>query len=455
MSSIKIEGEKIILNPIPRAHGHMEVTAELTGGIISTARISGLHYRGIAEKMKGRPLSTVPQIVSRCCGNCSISHLSAATKAQEHLCRFTASLPRAALRELLVMISVIMGHLQHFYLDILPDYIAVENTEYCPDSRFDERIKRKLLEHREQFIASISETWWNIGLITGKRTHGQGIYFGGGFTEITPNKIFAINKIINTLQETVKLMISDTYLLSERYDDYFLIGEGNTNFIDFGFPQDKQISNLYCTARGKSPIRSFDAISSNITIDDTRSWLCISTSNTTHLPTEEMHLDFTKPNAYSSLFSAGYNSMPYEMGALARQQLIGTVQIGVSAMDRIIATAYEANLLCSKLNELTQLITSGKMNTASLNRDISGVGIGISPTCAGSVIHIVKAQKGLVRNYNIISPCHWNLAPKDKYNNPSPLETALVGIEAPDIQTAQIQIIRTVRSFAPCIYCGG
>ena len=78
--------------------------------------------------------------------------------------------------------------------------------------------------------------------------------------------------------------------------------------------------------------------------------------------------------------------------------------------------------------------------------------------CAGCARHHMVIRDGKIANYHPYPPTPWNANPRDSYGTPGPYEDAVQGqpiFEENDREHFKgIDIMRTVRSFDPCLPCG-
>ncbi len=87
-----------------------------------------------------------------------------------------------------------------------------------------------------------------------------------------------------------------------------------------------------------------------------------------------------------------------------------------------------------------------------------GVGCGFTEAVRGVLSHHMVIRGGKIANYHPYPPTPWNASPRDSYGTPGPYEDAVQGQplfeeNAPD-KFKGIDIMRTVRSFDPCLPCG-
>ncbi|HYT90496.1 MAG TPA: nickel-dependent hydrogenase large subunit [Gemmataceae bacterium] len=86
------------------------------------------------------------------------------------------------------------------------------------------------------------------------------------------------------------------------------------------------------------------------------------------------------------------------------------------------------------------------------------IGCGFHEAVRGVLSHHVVIRDGKIANYHPYPPTPWNASPRDSYGTPGPYEDAVQGCplfeeNGPD-NFKGIDIMRTVRSFDPCLPCG-
>lgn len=86
------------------------------------------------------------------------------------------------------------------------------------------------------------------------------------------------------------------------------------------------------------------------------------------------------------------------------------------------------------------------------------IGCGFHEAVRGVLSHHVVIKDGKIANYHPYPPTPWNASPRDVYGTPGPYEDAVQNTpifeeNGPD-KFKGIDIMRTVRSFDPCLPCG-
>jgi hydrogenase large subunit len=86
------------------------------------------------------------------------------------------------------------------------------------------------------------------------------------------------------------------------------------------------------------------------------------------------------------------------------------------------------------------------------------IGCGFHEAVRGMLSHHMVIKDKKIANYHPYPPTPWNAAPRDMYGTPGPYEDAIQGTpifeENPPEKFKGIDIMRTVRSFDPCLPCG-
>jgi hydrogenase large subunit len=86
------------------------------------------------------------------------------------------------------------------------------------------------------------------------------------------------------------------------------------------------------------------------------------------------------------------------------------------------------------------------------------IGCGFTEAVRGVLSHHMVIRDGKIANYHPYPPTPWNANPRDIYGTPGPYEDAVQNTpifeENPPDRFKGIDIMRTVRSFDPCLPCG-
>lgn len=194
-----------------------------------------------------------------------------------------------------------------------------------------------------------------------------------------------------------------------------------------------------------------------------------------HPYNEKQEFDLDKPGAYSFAKAPRWNGNPMEVGPLARMMVnvkrgnphpavvtfTGLLKLGFKpgAWARNTARALEAlqvlDAMSLWLQELKAALGMGDTvvhDTGHWDTPESGQGYGFTEAPRGALGHWCTIENRIVKNYAMVVPTTWNMAPRDSRGQRGPYEEALIGTPVPDINNP-INIVRVIRSFDPCIAC--
>ncbi|MDP8942948.1 MAG: nickel-dependent hydrogenase large subunit [Actinomycetota bacterium] len=86
------------------------------------------------------------------------------------------------------------------------------------------------------------------------------------------------------------------------------------------------------------------------------------------------------------------------------------------------------------------------------------IGAGLWGAGRGYLTHHMVMDRGVIENYQIVTPSTWNASPRDPMGNPGPYEEAV--LQTPILENYErpedykgIDILRAIRSFDPCMPC--
>jgi hydrogenase large subunit len=86
------------------------------------------------------------------------------------------------------------------------------------------------------------------------------------------------------------------------------------------------------------------------------------------------------------------------------------------------------------------------------------IGCGFHEAVRGVLSHHLVVRDGKIANYHPYPPTPWNASPRDAYGTPGPYEDAVQGLPIFEENGQEgfkgIDVMRTVRSFDPCLPCG-
>lgn len=114
---------KVSIGYIGRVEGEGAVEFELDGKGLSSLKVNIWEPPRFFEGMLvGRRFDEAPDIVSRICGICPVSHMGAAIRAMENAIGFEPSAQTLKIRRLMSASQIAASHLVHLVMLALPDY---------------------------------------------------------------------------------------------------------------------------------------------------------------------------------------------------------------------------------------------------------------------------------------------------------------------------------------------
>jgi NAD-reducing hydrogenase large subunit len=200
-------GNTIVIDPVTRLEGHAKITLQTDDkGEVQAAYFQVTQLRGFEKFCEGRPYYEMPNLMSRICGICPVSHLLASAKACDAL--LSVRIPPAAenLRRILNFAQLIQSHALSFFYLSSPDLLLGMDADPAQRNLFgvlraNPELGRGGVRLR-QFGQQVIE------LLAGKRIHPSWVVPGGVNEPLTVDKRDAILAMIpealTTTQKTLQ-----------------------------------------------------------------------------------------------------------------------------------------------------------------------------------------------------------------------------------------------------------
>jgi hydrogenase large subunit len=426
-------------------------------------------FRGFESIMAGREPGDAIHLTQRICGVCPIPHARVAVDVVERAFGVEPSRNAVLLRNLVQAAGLVSDHLLHFYHLALLDYVRGPGIPpftpaFAADLRFSDADTQAYGEH---YLAALEmrKLGQEIGAIFGGKLPHVMTFAPGGVTQApTAQNVADFRRGLDQLIPFIEnVYIPDAMKLADRYPEYLEIGAGPANLLSFGGYPDPSGKPLFEAGRyvDRGPgdhgyRRVFPLTDRDIAdIDESVKHAYYGGGK---LSDDRRAGDAALPNldkrgAYSWVKAPRLGKDVYQVGALARMIISGRYRGGLSAMDRLLANAYETSVVASAmrgwLDQLT-LDASGYRPVASVPP--SGSAYALSEAPRGALAHWLEYADGKVTKYRIITPTSWNASPRDDREQPGPIEQALIGVRVAD-RTQPIEVYRVIHSFDPCMGC--
>jgi sulfhydrogenase subunit alpha len=114
---------KINMNYIARVEGEATVKLDISDGELKDLKLNIWEPPRFFEGfLRGRKFDEAPDIVSRICGICPVSHMVTSIRAVEKAFGFLPTEEIARIREIMSLSQIASSHIVHLYVLALPDY---------------------------------------------------------------------------------------------------------------------------------------------------------------------------------------------------------------------------------------------------------------------------------------------------------------------------------------------
>lgn len=177
---------------------------------------------------------------------------------------------------------------------------------------------------------------------------------------------------------------------------------------------------------------------------------------------------------YSWTRAPRYGGQPMEVGPVARvvntylsgtrpefnrlvDRINKTAGVGLndypSVMGRHLARLVNALYMVELMED--QLEQLAPEQSAFIERDVpkNARGVGLTEATRGALGHWIETDdQGYIKNYEMIVPTTWNMAPRDAQGTPGPVEKMLIGTKLAKPEQP-LELARIVRSTDPCMAC--
>jgi sulfhydrogenase subunit alpha len=215
----------ITVDNLSKIEGHASVDIKVRKGKVQDVKLKvNENKRFYTQAIRGKQFESVPQLVSRICGTCSIAHLTCCTEAVEKALNVQPSEQTIILRKLLTYGMMIRDHAMHLYLFSLPDILGKDSV-----LDFDE--KQHELVHQ---AFDVKKAGNDLSKLIGGRAIHPPFAQIGTFSKLPDNN--EAKKVI----EELKTVRSHVFDLTKIFHDCDFSFQSKTNFValtteDFSF----------------------------------------------------------------------------------------------------------------------------------------------------------------------------------------------------------------------------
>ena len=447
-------GEIKEINPVTRVEGHGKISIHLDDeGMVDEARFHVTEFRAFEKFVQGRVLWEMPEMTSRICGICPVSHELAASKACDDLVGARIPEPAHKLRELLHMGQILQSHSLSFFYLSSPDLIM--GFDASPAERNIFGVLKENEELAEKGIDLRSFGQGIIGTLGGKKVHPELSVAGGVNQNMDREKgeelLSKTEEMKTYLKDTIDLL-NETYSnMEEDLDEFASHPTGYMGLVD----QNGELE-FY---DGK--LKIIDEDGTELALTDPKNY-------------DEVISERSKDWSYMKFpyyKEKGFKNGAYRVGPLARMNIIDGIstpeaheewkrfkEMGEGEMKegplyyhyaRLIECLHTVERIEELLND--EDVYTGKINVPTKAREARGVGVIEAPR--GTLIHDYESDKnGIITDANfIVAPGHNN-----EGINRSIQKVAENYIDTEDEEIPEGTLNRlesVVRCYDPCLSC--
>jgi len=414
----------ISINKLSKIEGHADLDI-----VIQNREVKDVHLRVEENKrfytkaVEGKPAVSVPQLVSRICGTCSVAHLTCAIEAVEKALGIIPSAQTILMRKLMMYSLMIRDHALHLYFFSLPDIFGIDSILDLPDD------KKELIHE----ALHIKEAGNNLSILIGGRAVHAPFQAVGGFTnEIDKKKI---RPIIKELKSISKYAMN----LAEIYFNCNFELKRKTNFValktdDFSFLEGKICS---------------------------RSGLCINEEG------YGSHLEKVV-TPYSQAINYELDGGEYMVGSLARLNLNKDALHNETkkSMKKYLALFPSYNIYDNNLAQAIEIMHSidhsieilenneFKKEPLAITKKQDGEGVGVIEAPRGTLYYKFNIKGGKVVKADIVTPTAQNLI--NMREDLKQLVSVICHSDKPEKTWENLikkQAEKIIRAYDPCMSC--
>lgn len=450
--------KELVINPVTRANNQGQIEVTLENGTVVDCRSGCFFFRGFEIMLRGRDPRDAPYFTERICGICSTAHAMAAALALEDLAGVRPPKNGNILRNLIFAADILQNHIKHFYLFVLPDYVAgPDKSPFAPrykgGYRLSPQVNARLIQHYFE-AADISRVAHEmLTVLGGKAPFTHGVLAGGATVPPDSAVILDLRARLQRIKEFVReKMLPDAQTIADAYPEYYELGNRPLRLLNYDFlPVDPERNRFLFPGKVVEETGVREVNTASIT-EHLRHAYFAEQGGPLPPETRQPQPQPGKSGAYSWIKAPRYEGKAFEGGPLARLWITGHYRRGVSAMDRIMARVMETDVFCNLTEEWLEELEPDQPIFTPFEVPKEGEGLGLTGAMRGPLLHYMRVERGRLSYYDIITPSAWHFSPRDEKGQPGPVEEALIGtpIENAD---KPVEIGRIIRSFDPCYAC--
>ncbi|MEJ2425407.1 MAG: nickel-dependent hydrogenase large subunit [Candidatus Thiodiazotropha sp.] len=478
---------RTIVGPFNRVEGDLEVQLEIQDNRVAEAWVVSPLYRGYEQILLGKDPYDALVYVPRICGICSVAQSVASARALADVVGLTPPPNGERAINLILAGENVADHLTHFYLFFMPDFARAVYRDQPWFDGAERRFKALKGTASREVLRPRAEFMHLQGLLAGKWPHTLAIQPGGStravaaeerthllgllyaFRDFLQRTLFgdSLERIIaldsaEALEDWRRAASPETgdlrrFLHIAESLELHKLGRASDRFMSYGAYAASQGALFAQGVWQEGRVEALDT--ARIREDVAHSWMQMQ-SEPRH-PFDGVTLPATDlDEGYTWCKAPRLDGQVVEVGALARQLVDGhplirdlVARSGGNVRNRVIARLLEIARVTLAMEQWARDLKPGEPFHHGGPLPDEAQGFGLVEAARGSLGHWLKVKKGRIHNYQIIAPTTWNFSPRDRQEQPGPLELALRNAPVRDGETEPVAVQHIVRSFDPCMVC--
>lgn len=410
----------IHIDQLAKIEGQAELDIRIRGGKVEDVQLRVMQNKRFYDTaVKGKDYRSVPQLVSRICGTCSIAHLTGCIEAVEKTLGVVPSAQTLTLRKLTMHSLMIRDHALHLYFFVMPDL-------YGYDSMLDMVEDKKELVHE---ALHVKEAGNNLSkLVAGRAIHAPFEQVGGFANDLDVTRIPAVIEELEGIRPSVLKLIDI--------------------FRECAWVCERDICHVALRSADYSYLEGKLQSSCNQTIEEKDFW--------NHLHNVVI--------PYSHADSYAFEGREYMVGALARMNVNREALSSRTKRDAAEAMAMfpSKNIFHNNLAQAIEILHSidhsiellkaltYKKEAPIVPTNVSGEGVGLVEAPRGVLYYWLAINEGKVRYAHLVIPTAQNLISMRESIRIAVPKLLERGAEKKDIEKEAEKIIR---AYDPCMSC--
>lgn len=473
---------RITLGPFNRVEGDLEVTLDVTDGIVRAAYVNSPLYRGFEQILQGRHPEDALALVPRICGICSVAQSAAAAQALAKAMNLVPPPNGKLAADITLAAENLADHLTHFYLFFMPDFARAAYGKRDWFAATEARFKAQVGSAADEVLTARASFMRAMGLLAGKWPHTLSLQPGGSSKPLQSSEKIRLYRVLREFRAFCeRTLFADALEAVANIDSANALDawldkhRDRSDFARFlAIADDLQLEQM---GRATDLFISYGAfgIDAGVWRNDSATLAALDTDAIREDLSHAWYAEAEAPQApslastlplaekdaaYSWCKAPRLDGEVAECGALARQLVAGhpllrdlAARNGGNVKSRVVARLIEIARVLPLMEQWADSLQPGEPYCAFGELPDEADTVGLIEAARGSLGHWLSIRRGRIHNYQIIAPTTWNFSPRDGGGTPGALEQALAGTVVQEGENALPSVQHIVRSFDPCMVC--